>query len=205
MSKFAVLLFMVATCILGCRNVSPVGVMEAQEPPANKAKTGEWVAAMATISQKDSLGESAPPFDQARAGIPKGDHPEAPWVPTVESKLKSATAPEKNKDSNGESAPRVDQPNKGIAKRDHAERSRVPTMASKPKPPGAPEKKIVEKGISANPPTEKAAVSGIPRDVWYAIATIFGAVFTSLLAPIAVEIIRERIATCRQQAEKQQT
>jgi hypothetical protein len=34
--------------------------------------------------------------------------------------------------------------------------------------------------------------------------TIFGAVFTSILGPIAVEVIRERMIVARQQAGKQQ-
>ena len=102
-----------------------------------------------------------------------------------------------------DTSPPLDQARTGVAKTDHAEKSRVPSMAGKLKPAEAAKKKAVEKGNTANPP-EKAPFSGIPRDVWYAIVTIFGALFTSILAPIAVEIVRERMASARQQTTKQQ-
>ena len=34
----------------------------------------------------------------------------------------------------------------------------------------------------------------LPRDVWYILGTLFGAVFTCILAPVVVEIIKGRIA-----------
>ena len=34
----------------------------------------------------------------------------------------------------------------------------------------------------------------LPRDVWYILATVFGAVFTYILAPVVVEIIKGRLA-----------
>jgi hypothetical protein len=86
---------------------------------------------------------------------------------------------------------------------DHAEKHRPPFTANKSKPAGIPKKDAAEKAVSPGPPANTIS-SGIPRDVWYAIATIFGAVFTSILGPIAVEIIRERMVHSRQQAGKQQ-
>src|SRR5262249_9686722 len=81
-----------------------------------------------------------------------------------------------------DTSPPLDQARTSVAK----EKSRAQTMAGKLKPADAPKKKGVEKGNPANPPANPP-YSGIPRDVWYAIATIFGALFTSILAPIAVE------------------
>jgi hypothetical protein len=34
----------------------------------------------------------------------------------------------------------------------------------------------------------------LPRDLWYLLATVFGAVFTYILAPVVVEIIKGRLA-----------
>jgi len=108
-----------------------------------------------------------------------------------------------HKDFFSDSSPPLDQARTSVFKTDHAEKSRVPTTGGKFKSGEAPKKKAVEKSIAANPP-DKVPLSGIPRDVWYAIATIFGALFTSILAPIAVEIVRERMANARQQTAKQQ-
>jgi hypothetical protein len=73
-------------------------------------------------------------------------------------------------------------------------------VESKPKPTIAPKKDVVEKGISSNQ-TGGTPIPGLPGDVWYAIGTMLGAVFTSILAPIAVEIIRGRIAIARHQTD----
>ncbi|HMF16113.1 MAG TPA: hypothetical protein VKE98_02850 [Gemmataceae bacterium] len=83
-----------------------------------------------------------------------------------------------------------------------ADKRRPAGAASKTKPAGTPKKDPGEKTIAATPPAN-VSLSGIPRDVWYAILTIFGAVFTSILGPIAVEIIRERMIISRQQAKQQ--
>jgi hypothetical protein len=39
----------------------------------------------------------------------------------------------------------------------------------------------------------------VPQGVWYFLATVFGAMFTYILAPVVVEIIKGRIARHHQQ------
>lgn len=107
------------------------------------------------------------------------------------------------KESYAEPVPSTEQPKTNFPKPDHAEKHRPPILASKLKPAETRKKEGGEKAISVTQPAT-APVPAIPREVWYAIATIFGAVFTSILGPIAVEIIRERMALSRQQATKQE-
>jgi hypothetical protein len=89
------------------------------------------------------------------------------------------------------------------SKTDNTDKRRPAGAANKAKPAGMPKKDPGEKTIAATPPAN-VPLSGIPRDVWYAILTIFGAVFTSILGPIAVEIIRERMIISRQQKQNAQ-
>ena len=127
---------------------------------------------------------------QAPTSIPKPtDHPE-----TIAWRSKKTYLSEPSRPAE-QSSP--------TSKTDPADKRRPAGAANKTKPAGTPKKDPGEKTIAATPPAN-VPLSGIPRDVWYAILTIFGAVFTSILGPIAVEIIRERMVISRQQAGKQQ-
>jgi hypothetical protein len=84
---------------------------------------------------------------------------------------------------------------KRVSKSDDAEITRAPNAERRSKP-GAIQKDDREEGISANK-LQRAPLASLPKDVWYAIATVFGAIFTYILAPIVVEIIRGRIARHR--------
>jgi hypothetical protein len=105
------------------------------------------------------------------------------------------------KQSYAEPVPSTEQPKTNVSKPDHAEKHRPPILAGKLKPAESRKKEGGEKAISVTQPASAPLLPAIP---WYAIATILGTLFTSILAPIAVEIIRERMAFRRQQAGKQQ-
>lgn len=151
MNKAAILFFLSALSLAGCKSVKPVNGFQPQEPipmktfepPSPVANPAEWVA---TVVRKASFADSVPPIDQPKMGTPK---------------------------------------------RKTDEKHRLFPLVAKVKPAPAPKMEVGEK-VTAAPQLDTPSLSTIPKDVWYAIATIFGAVFTSLLAPIAVEIIRER-------------
>jgi hypothetical protein len=165
MNKFTFLLFMAATCMLGCKSILPRETIESEQTvPSPQPKAAP--ENIAWKSQKaDSKDDAHRPIEQAWTAVAKVAHPEKRAPSLLAGKHKPAKSPEK-----------TEKTEKAV---------------------------VVEKEITAKQP-EKVNLPGIPRDVWYAIATIFGAVFTSLLAPIAVEIIRERMALGKQQAAKQQ-
>lgn len=89
----------------------------------------------------------------------------------------------------------LDAISKAVSKPQNVEKHRHPTPAGKL---AIPKKESSGQSTSTMQPAS-VPLTGIPRDVWYILATIFGAVFTSILGPIVVEIIRERMAFARQQ------
>jgi hypothetical protein len=77
---------------------------------------------------------------------------------------------------------------------DNAAKTEVPNVEGMSKPRAeAPRSDDMEGPTSASQP-QKILHDDLSRDVWYILATLFGAVFTYILAPVVVEIIRGRIA-----------
>jgi len=95
----------------------------------------------------------------------------------------------------------LDQAKRSIPKSDNAEITQAPNVESKSKPKGAIQKDDIAEEILANQP-QRTPLPGLPRDVWYAIATFFGAVFSYILSPIVVDIIRGKMA--RHQSKQMQ-
>jgi hypothetical protein len=166
-----------------------------------RARCGAKGVAMSKITIVLLLAALAPLGCRSVGSVNVIETPEPPMPLPEPSERGGIIARTSHKDFFTDSSPPLDQARPGVAKTDHAEKARVPTVGGKLKPAEAAKKKGAEKAITANPPVP---LSGIPRDVWYAIATICGALFTSILGPIVVEIIRERMAVARQQTAKQQ-
>jgi hypothetical protein len=190
MSKFAVSLFIAATCTLGCRSVAPLEVKEAHSAPCSTA--------VPTTLMPPESAKIAPEVVLAKKGPAKAieAEKEPPSISLKPREYVGTVASNCQKHSIWNSDRPFNETRTKVSKANYAEKTKAPTVESKPNPAITPEKDVVEKGISANQPGG-TPIPRLPVDVWYAIGTIFGAVFTSILAPIAVEIIRGRIAIAR--------
>jgi hypothetical protein len=109
--------------------------------------------------------------------------PTTSWQP-VFAKFTPEAVPAKK----GDFCQPVGQAEKRVSNSVKGDKYQAANVENQSKPAGALQKDEIEKGISTN------QSPGLPKDVWYAIATVFGAVFTYILAPIVVEVFRGRIA-----------
>jgi hypothetical protein len=188
MSKFAVSLSIAitCTCTLGCRNVAQMEVKEAH--------SASWSSAAPNTLIQQISAKFTPEAFPAKKGLAKAYEAkeEASAIKPRPNEYVGTNARKSQKDSICNSFQPLDQAKRSVSKSDNAVITQAPNMASKSKP-GAIQNDDIEKGISANKP-QRTSVLGLPKDVWYAIATVFGAVFSSILAPIVVEIIRGRLA-----------
>jgi hypothetical protein len=77
---------------------------------------------------------------------------------------------------------------------DNPAKTEAPNVEDMSKPRAvAPRTDDMEGPASASQP-QRTLRDDLPRDVWYILATVFGAVFTYILAPVIVEILRGRVA-----------
>jgi len=77
---------------------------------------------------------------------------------------------------------------------DNPAKTEVPNVEDMSKPRAEALRTDDMEGPTSASQPQRILRDDLPRDVWYIFATVFGAVFTSILAPVVVEIIRGRIA-----------
>jgi hypothetical protein len=83
---------------------------------------------------------------------------------------------------------------KGRNPSDNPAKTQAPNVEDRSKPrTESPRTDDMEGPTSAFQP-ERILHHYVPRDLWYILATVFGAVFTYILAPVVVEIIKGRLA-----------
>src|SRR5262249_52078108 len=87
------------------------------------------------------------------------------------------------------------------AKTDKTDKTKVPVVESQPPPSVTPSKGVTEpsKNVTEkSPPTIEPATTmapSLPRDFWYAL---LGTLFTCILAPIVVMLVKERMKSGRE-------
>jgi hypothetical protein len=175
MSKCAASLSIVIIGALGCRNVPP---MEGKETHTTACST----ATPTSPAQQPHL-EVGPEVVPARKTLaiaieapkspPSNDSPAKEFAPT------SVSVSPKNVMGN---------PSDNPAK---AQETDVEDMA---KPRAESRRTDDMDGPMSASQARRTLRNDLPRDVWYILATLVGAVFTYILAPVVVEIIKVRIA-----------
>lgn len=174
MSRFAVFLFILTSCALGCRHVSRLEVKDIPSPPcpvpAPTMSTQREIAKFApeAVPAEQSL---ARPIQMETEPLSKTPIP-ANIVGIIASSKKESTCDSVR-------------PNVGASKVS--------------KPASAPVIEVAE-GEKAKDHS-KTPTPAFSRDFWYGIATVFGAVFTTILAPIVVDIAKGRMASGRNSAD----
>ena len=180
MSKRAASLSIVIIGALGCRNVPP---MEGKETHPAKCST-----ATSTSPAQQPYVKVGPEVVPARETLaiaieapkapPSRESPPREFAPT------SASISPKDVMGNPSDNPaKTEAPNVEGMSKPRAESLRTDDMDG-PTSPSQPQRNLRD---------------DLPRDVWYILATVFGAVFTYILAPVVVEIIKGRMARHHQQ------
>ncbi len=179
MNKRAASLYIAIIGVLGCRNVSP---MEGKETHPAICST----AAPTTPEQQSNLkvgpevpaGKTLAIANEAPKAPPSRESPPREFAPT--------SAGHSPKDV-------MENPSDKAAKTVALNREDM----SKPQTDSLGRNDL-DGPMSASQP-QRIFPDNLPRDVWYILATVFGAVFTYILAPVVVDIIRGRIARHHQQ------
>lgn len=184
MSRLAVLLFILATCASGCRHVAHLEVKDIPPPPCPAP-----VPPISTQQEAVRVTPEAVPAEKGFAIPSKVEQERASATPTPANHLGHIAS--SKKESSCESV----RATVGASKVD--ETTITLTVASKPA--SAPKIEVAEKASPKN--HFKTSTPAFSRDFWYGIATVLGAVFTTILAPIVVDMAKGRMASARNSAD----
>jgi hypothetical protein len=175
MSKRAASLSIVIIGALGCRNVPPMEVKETHAAPCSTATP-------TTPAQQPhvKVGPAVVPAMKTLAIAI-----EAPKAPPSKK-----SPPREFAQTNGSVSPKDVMGNPA----DNPAKTEAPNVESMSKPQAESQRTDDMDGPASASQPQRILRDDFPRDVWYILATVFGAVFTYILAPVIVELIRGRIA-----------
>jgi hypothetical protein len=193
--KQAACFLLSASCTLGCAHAVPVptpkpperGVPSSIAPP---------VQVNPTILPHERLVSPDANLPERKTQPAGSDNPPV----TVISKRWRFAPDEGLKDRSGETHQRAEPLQKSLVTAHNGSKAEVATHSNKvTELTGAPEKvkgKAILPSVAGGRPIT-CAYPNIPNDVWYGVGTICCVVFSSVLAPLLVELIKHRFGVGR--------